>query len=428
MLSVVARFMSRVAIFVPFAITGCASYQMNYNVSSYDEAIANSANELLLLNAVRASQRYPMSFTQVGGISAGPQVGGALDGTFNFNPLGLSTFSVNPKASNLSAGYNEFALSNLNDGESLQKLRRPISPEIIQSFRSSGWPEDLVDMLYVSLIIPPPGKLKELHKDRNNHCSPQTAKSRRDAQLCDIIQSEENNFIENCGGLEFNDENRREAGLRSNEYYNSGRNICQNLRFQILLHELRIVKDWESPSNESKKKKKYPYCAFVKEKPARERLIKTITEDDYGHTEIIEYKDEIDIEKKIEQVGCWQRKERTAIQLIVYLGDLIAAQNYSEKKFEPNVLIGQTSPDGQVDFVKVPLFVVKRGLPVGENAAITVTHQKETFFVPQPEFGLREEARSLQTLDFVLATVRATTSKTDTPTPSPVVAVRNRGS
>jgi len=51
---------------------------MRYNVLSYNDAVAESSNQLLLLNAVRASQRYPMSFTSTGTVAAVPTVTGQL--------------------------------------------------------------------------------------------------------------------------------------------------------------------------------------------------------------------------------------------------------------------------------------------------------------------------------------------------------------
>jgi hypothetical protein len=95
-------------------LTGCAEVQMGYNVLSYDNAIADTANQLLLLNAVRASQHYPRSFSSVGALTAGPPLSGGLASALNFSALaGLQTYSVNPTAQ-VNGGYSQFNLGNLN--------------------------------------------------------------------------------------------------------------------------------------------------------------------------------------------------------------------------------------------------------------------------------------------------------------------------
>jgi hypothetical protein len=50
------------------------------------------------LNAVRASQRAPMSFVALGEVSASPNFSGTGAGTFNL-PSGLSGYSLNPSVS-----------------------------------------------------------------------------------------------------------------------------------------------------------------------------------------------------------------------------------------------------------------------------------------------------------------------------------------
>src|ERR1700758_4313359 len=88
-----------------WVLSGCAKTQMDYNVLSYDNAIADSANQLLLLNAVRASQHYPRSFTSVGQLQAVPPITGNLASTLTFSGLaGLQGYSLNPTVQ-ASGGY-----------------------------------------------------------------------------------------------------------------------------------------------------------------------------------------------------------------------------------------------------------------------------------------------------------------------------------
>ncbi|MGY2932713.1 hypothetical protein ACVWZ6_002315 [Bradyrhizobium sp. GM6.1] len=116
---------------------GCAEVQMGYNVLTYDNAIADTANQLLLLNAVRASQHYPKSFTSVGQLAASPPISGSLASTLNFTSLaGLQTYSLNPSAS-AGAGYSQFSLGNLNAQKFMLAMRAPVRKEITAAFRES---------------------------------------------------------------------------------------------------------------------------------------------------------------------------------------------------------------------------------------------------------------------------------------------------
>src|SRR4051794_9365576 len=101
----------------------CAETQMRYNVLSYDNAVAQGANQQLLLNAVRASQNYPMSFTAIGQVLASPPVSASVDTAFNLaTSWGLDTYSITPKVA-ANGGYGNFALDNLNYQKFMEALR-----------------------------------------------------------------------------------------------------------------------------------------------------------------------------------------------------------------------------------------------------------------------------------------------------------------
>ena len=104
---------------------GCAETQMRYNVLSYDNAVAQGANQQLLLNAVRASQNYPMSFTSVGQVLANPPVSASVDTAFNLaTSWGLDTYNISPKVQG-GAGYTNFTLDNdLTENSTLPSANR----------------------------------------------------------------------------------------------------------------------------------------------------------------------------------------------------------------------------------------------------------------------------------------------------------------
>ena len=83
--------------------------------------------------------------------------------------------------------------------------------------------------------------------------------------------------------------------------------------------------------------------------------------------------------------------------------------------FVPYLVVGASNPDGGFSFVKVDLFVVHRGVTGPNGAAVSIVHEGDRFYIPRPNFGSRTEARSLQTLDLVVQTLRAATTRESLP-------------
>jgi hypothetical protein len=129
-----SRFFS-VALLLGFAacLAGCTRAELETKAEAYDTAIAESNNAQILLNAVRASQRAPMSFVGLGDLSAQPAVTAGSNGTFNFSPSGLLGYNLNPSVS-VSGGFTNYALANLNRTEFMQRMLKPVSPTVVDNF------------------------------------------------------------------------------------------------------------------------------------------------------------------------------------------------------------------------------------------------------------------------------------------------------
>lgn len=352
---------------------GCAEVQMQYNVLTYDNAIADTANQLLLLNAVRASQRYPKSFTNVGAIQAGPPVSGSLPSSFNFASVaGLTTYGFTPSVS-ASAGYGQFALENANSKDVMEKLRGKIPQNIIDSFyERTNWPRELLDMVYVQALHPSAAQVQAVDAARKHVCAHPRREEER--EHCQAINDKIQEFTQFCT-QHFSDVNIRMWEFQQDPkmYYNTAVNYCHYTRFQLFAREARLL---------------------------GRMCTKALP-------------------------GCVPATYRSALQMIDYLGELIAAQNYREQTFEPKVLYGHSTERRGPVFIEVPFFVVHRGA-TAEKAAVIVWHDGIAYYIPQPDFGSPYEARSLQTLDLVLQTVRAATlqNQKEVPKVSTIVAVK----
>ncbi|RZI39295.1 hypothetical protein EGT07_29710, partial [Herbaspirillum sp. HC18] len=144
---------------------------MGYNVLSYDTAIAETANQQLLLNAVRASQHYPKSFTQPGEVKASPPVSGGIESALSLTRIdGLTDYNVKPNLS-VSGGYSEFSLKNLNYEEYMFNLRTEIPEQITDIFtRNTNWPRQLIDLLYVQRFDVPESIVGWIDSRRKSIC------------------------------------------------------------------------------------------------------------------------------------------------------------------------------------------------------------------------------------------------------------------
>jgi hypothetical protein len=355
------------------AAAGCSKVQMGYNVLSFDTAIADTANQQLLLNAVRSSQHYPKSFTQPGELKAAPPVSGGLDSTFNLARIGgLNTYSFTPSLA-VDGGYSEFSLKNLNFEEYMVNIRKGIKGEITDTFfRNPVWPAQLRELLYIQNFQLSEQDISFIDTRRKSACMRPSGLVA--AELCKLLAGQIDDFNERCADsrYHFDDLTHRidQFRLDPRMYYNTAVNYCHYNRFRILLEEVHLTA---------------PICF------------------------------------KPRQAGCIKIAQRSALDMIGYLGELIAAQNYISEPFMPLVAIG-TSVGSNLKFEDVPLFEVRIG-PPGGPTSVLVMHEGLPYYVPRPDFGSLKEARSMQTLDLVLQTVQAATKREDVPKTSPSVSV-----
>jgi hypothetical protein len=249
-----------------FLLGGCAEVQMGYNVLTYDSAIADTANQLLLLNAVRASQHYPKSFTSVGQLAASPPLSGSLASTLNFTALaGLQTYSLNPSAS-AGAGYSQFSLGNLNAQDFMVAMRAPVKKEITKAFReSTGWPRQLLDLVYFQEFNPTEQIVRTVDTRRKSQCSAPTTTDA--ASRCERINEQIEEFTSRCNS-HFVDLDARVREFRDDQriYYNTAVNYCHYSRFRIFLEEVRLSRYpicTERPG---------PHCLVAKERSPLEMI------------------------------------------------------------------------------------------------------------------------------------------------------------
>jgi hypothetical protein len=341
---------------VGFLSAGCTRFELEDKAGAYSTAISESNNRQILLNAVRASQRAPMSFVGLGEMQASPTFNGNVNGSWNFDHIfGLTTYTLGSTV-NAGGGFTGFQLSNLNDKEFMKQMQTPVKDELVQHFIDLDYPEELIKLVFVQKFsIAQADFNKIVHRSAMRCTRPP---DQRSIEICDRLAKDHDAAMERgCQEREF-------IGPIKN-ILNTAREFCSMYRFQTFVRQLRLLK---------------------------------------GALKDISIK------------GTW----RSAEGMLYWLGELIAAQNYSEHPYLPEIYLGTS-----VGHKLVPLFVVRRGPPIG-LAAVLVTYHGEVYYIPQPELGTVDEARSMQVLDLVWYAMTLATSKGDLPKSSTVTLVTAR--
>lgn len=341
------------AVILAACCVACTRAELENKADAYNAAIAQSNNRQILLNAVRASQRSPMSFVGFGDVSASPNYSGGANTAFNFSPSGLTSYVLNPSV-NYSGGFSTFALSNLNRSDYMKAIQEPIAPKRAQYFIDLRWPEELVDLLLVQSHVVTRGELAAIDADVGSRCA-----SRLDERTREICQrlDEDLEAFRSQGCHEF------PSSSAEITFLNTAREFCSMNTYQRFVRKVRLLQ----------------------RKTVRSRL-------------------------------------RSIQGVLYYLGELIAAQNYSVHPYKPMIYVG--GADGARALV--PLFEVYRGVPGPGQAAVEVNYEGEVFFIPKPAFGTADEARSLQVLDLLSIALALQTTKDELPKSSTVTLIPAR--
>ena len=137
-----------------------------------NEAFNRSTNAVILKNVLRARDRWTVNFTTLSGITSSPS--SKLSGSMGFSPLGLGN-AVGPfTGSNAGIGSsrsssNEYSINPFASHENSQSLLSPTDIGVFKGYYDSGWPKDVVLLLFVrSLTIDMGGKPYTLHNAGDN--------------------------------------------------------------------------------------------------------------------------------------------------------------------------------------------------------------------------------------------------------------------
>lgn len=151
-------------------LAGCSfNRQLREVAVDHNQLLAETEDRLMLLNVVRAKERFPMHFSAIttlrGGasVTAGAEVGSSLlqgGGDSSFDATGrlaasratIGANTVTPKLSGSVTTNPSFDMIALNNEKFQRGIQQPVKTEFIEYLLQQGWKDDLVMALFIEKI------------------------------------------------------------------------------------------------------------------------------------------------------------------------------------------------------------------------------------------------------------------------------------
>lgn len=402
---------SIVAVLAYAMLSACSQVQLVHQVSEHNDALEYSGNQVVLLNAIRASKGYPYYFTYLGDL----QGKDAATATVEANAASLTTFTNHQQhrffgkpAVALNNGFSSFNVSNANSDEFALNLITPLSAAQASVLINSDWPTEHLAMLIVRRIGLSEQDFGALKENIEARChNPVEALS----HLCSLVQAD----VARCGfppADQVFDSAKPGVVKRIYTFRNEPEEDCAFARFQVAVRAIvlaapsmlqrEVDKPKGAPAGKSAAKGTTEASAnggqqnfqiTVNNAPERRESdgklhLRVELRRRSGLTQI----SNLLIEGTRSEAGATYFVLRSPGDIIDYLGRLIKVQLRTDGARVASVLYERRQ--------QVPILLVKRG-PVLGRAAVSVTHEGERFHVPTNSYDIGERHMSMQSLMLV---------------------------
>ncbi len=133
------------------ALAGCASLStpMTDFATDYNRVIADTRNEMILLNIVRARYREPTHYSTLSQVSGNIAVGGSAG--FDLSGI-IDDIDADAGVGLSIRSAPSFQIVPLNTRESANGILRPIEPNVVAIFLAQGWDEHQLAALLVESV------------------------------------------------------------------------------------------------------------------------------------------------------------------------------------------------------------------------------------------------------------------------------------
>lgn len=134
-----------------FALAACAPYQISDRSIDFNTSLQDLDNRQVLLNAVRASKRYPPYYTSASQISSSGELDGSqIQFTVPFGPLGHHNYQAQPLVK-ATSGISVTTLP-LDTQEFYDGYMAPVKMSLIYNYLSFGWPKQLIYHAFIQSL------------------------------------------------------------------------------------------------------------------------------------------------------------------------------------------------------------------------------------------------------------------------------------
>ena len=355
----------------------CAKGQLISQSSQFNRATSETASELILLNAARASKDLPLLFTGLTGYTAGNRTNFSTSFSPSFpfgadaaSGSGQQVFNLNP---NFNMSYNPGVVSitygSLNTAQGLAGIKAPLSFEEIQVYyeSSASVPWQLLVALTTQVIQVTDEIAAAVIEHSESFCTTNAD------MRCRFI----NRAASQCGWAQ----PFRYQDQMFVRYLNSPLNECSDLQFQAFYLALTVagfsseivttVQGTRPDGKEITKKESRAYFSVdtIQALFKDQQILRT----DVG-------------------VGPLEFRTRSPKGMIEYLGDIIKVGNFRGEPYIPKILTAKG---------EVPIAIVVAGrLPA--SAVLRVRDDTgEVFSVPRPDEFTTADHLTLKTISII---------------------------
>ena len=125
----------------------CSQYGVANRAISVNKGLESANNRMLLLNAVRASKRYPMVFSEVTKIDTSDPVSGSIGLNVPFGGDAASTFVLTPSI-DLDSGT-QMSIAPLDKQKFTRGITTPTSLKTLNYYLRQGWPPEMLFHMFI---------------------------------------------------------------------------------------------------------------------------------------------------------------------------------------------------------------------------------------------------------------------------------------
>ena len=413
-------------LFITLILCSCTQMELTHKAIAYNKALAEFGDKQLLLNAIRASKRLPMYYSNMGAMTATPTLKNAsLGSTINFNPFKLVTYNLNP-STEIGSGFSQTTIGPVTSEEYNKAVVKRVEIDtVVNTFIAQGWPIDILAFVLLDQVRISKMNYVKLDKNFEFYCQDHKNKNK-----CNSARSS----FSTCG-----DEGKNIRSLRGKENRKVGFYFLKNdpfdkcdfaefrkfafllkiskikLKYKPVIHseKFKTIKRTTSYKNGTFEGERVNYyqSSDVKEpkSPGRKLIFEY-----FNH-----YSGEVDTIEKTglgEELGVATLTFRSPEDILYYVGELIRAQlQISPEGYLPKYI----TSSGRL----APLFLVKHGSLGFSKSAVSVSHHGEVYSIPASYYNEDKKHRSLTVLALVKQVFRLISKNKDKPK-SPDVIVR----